>query len=101
FDPGVTTDFDKDLDAKELFTGPFRKIIEIRLKNGAVLSRHKAAEPITVFCVSGKGVFRAGTDMEDSQELRTGTFITLEGGIYHEVAADPVLHLIVSRFANN
>ena len=82
----------------QLFDGPFRKIVEVRLKNNAVLSKHKADVPINVFCVSGRGIFRAGTDLEDSQDLTAGTLITLEAGIEHEVIADPELVLIVSKF---
>lgn len=90
--------FEKDTEVRDLFDGPFRKIIEIRLQRGAVLSRHKANEPITVFCVSGTGVFRAGSDLEASQELRTGTLITLQAGVEHEVVADPALHILVTKF---
>jgi quercetin dioxygenase-like cupin family protein len=89
---------EKDTEVRDLFDGPFRKIIEISLQRGAVLSRHKANEPITVFCISGTGVFRAGSDLEDSQDLRAGTLITLEAGIDHEVVADPALHILVTKF---
>lgn len=101
FDLGTQTDFDKDKEINQLFNGTFRAIIEVRLQNGAILSRHKANEPITVFCLSGKGVFRAGIDLEDSQVLRAGTLITLEGGVEHEVVADPALHIIVTKFKDS
>jgi len=94
----TNTGFDKDKEVNKLFDGPFRTLLEVRLQNGAVLSRHKAAEPITVFCLSGTGVFHAGSDLEDTQELRAGTLITLDGGVEHEVAATPALHLIVTKF---
>lgn len=90
----------KDLEVDHLYDGSFGKIVEIRLQNGAVLSRHKADEPITVMCVSGRGVFRAGSDLEDSLEMRAGTLITLEAGVEHEAAANPALHLIVTKFKN-
>jgi quercetin dioxygenase-like cupin family protein len=88
----------KDNDVNKLFDGMRRTLIEVRLQNGAVLSKHKAAEPITVFCVSGSGVFRAGSDLEDSQDMRAGTLITLEAGVEHEVAADPSIHILVTKF---
>ncbi len=88
----------KDKEVSQLFDGAFRKLIEVRLRNGAVLSRHKATEPITV---SGSGVFRAGADLEDSRILRAGTLITLERDVDHEVAADPGLHLIVTKFKDS
>ena len=98
FGVGADTAFDKDKEINQLFDGAFRKMVEVRLQNGAVLSRHKANEPITVFCLSGAGVFRAGKDLEDSQPLRAGTLITLEADVEHEVTADPVLHILVTKF---
>jgi quercetin dioxygenase-like cupin family protein len=90
-----------DKEVNELFNGPFRRIVEVRLRNNAVLSRHKAVEPITVFCLSGAGVFTAGSDLEDSQNMRPGTLITLEGGVEHQVTADGELHLIVTKFKDS
>lgn len=101
FDIGADAAFDKDKEVNQLFDGAFRKLVEVRLQNGAVLSRHKANEPITVFCLSGAGVFRAGKDLEDSQILRAGTLITLEAGVEHEVVADPTLHILVTKFKDS
>jgi quercetin dioxygenase-like cupin family protein len=97
-DLSTNTGFDKDKEANKLFDGTFRTIIEVRLQNGAILSRHKASEPITVLCLSGTGVFSAGSDLEDKQDLRAGTLLTLEAGVEHEVVADPALHLLVTKF---
>jgi quercetin dioxygenase-like cupin family protein len=94
-EPGVENG---DRELTELFNGPRRRIVEVRLRNGAVLSKHHAAEPITVLCLSGSGKFTAGPELEDSQPMRAGTFITLEGGVEHEVTADPDLHIVVSKF---
>ncbi|MEO7673899.1 MAG: hypothetical protein ABIU09_07460 [Pyrinomonadaceae bacterium] len=94
------TIFGKDKEVNEVFNGPFRKLVEVRLQNGATLPKHKANEPITVFCLSGNGLFTAGADLEESYNLRPGTMITLEGGVEHEVVADPSLHLIVTKFKN-
>ena len=99
--PGAETELAEDKDVKELFNGPFRKVIEVRLQNNSVLPRHKADVPITVFCLSGKGIFSAGSDLEDSLELRAGTLITLEAGVEHEVIADPSIHIIVTKFKNS
>jgi quercetin dioxygenase-like cupin family protein len=89
---------EKDLEVVELLNETFARILEIRLNNGAVLKRHKADEPITVLCLSGKGVFRAGNELEDEIEFRAGTLITLATGTQHEAVADPQMHLLVSRF---
>lgn len=101
FDVAPNTVLEKDKEVNELFNGPFRKLVEVRLHSGASLSKHKANEPITVFCLSGSGIFRAGADLDDSQILRAGTLITLEGAVEHEVVADPALHLIVTKFKDS
>jgi quercetin dioxygenase-like cupin family protein len=88
----------KDKSVEQLFDGAFRRIVAVRLRNNAILSRHKADVPITVYCISGSGKFNAGEDLEDSQELRPGTLITLEADVEHEVIADPEIHILVSKF---
>ncbi len=85
----------------QLFDGSFRRIVEVWLRNGAVLSRHHADVPITVYCVSGAGIFSAGADLEDTQDLRAGTLITLEAGVEHEVIADPEMHILVTKFKDS
>jgi len=97
----LNAEFETDKQVNQLFDGTFRRIVEVRLQNNAVLSRHKADVPITVLCLSGSGVFTAGTDLEDSQDLRAGTLITLEAGIEHEVTADPSLHILVTKFTGS
>ena len=91
-------DLEGDRRLTELYNGPFRRIVEVQLSKGSVLSRHHATEPITVFCISGTGTFLAGDELQESQAMRAGTFLTLEGGVIHEVRAEPDLHLIVSKF---
>lgn len=102
-DLGTLTDSEtaQDKDVSQLYDGPFRKLVEIRLRNSATLSKHKANEPITVLCLSGKGVFRAGPELQDIQALQPGTLITLDASIEHEVAAQPKLHLLVTKFKNS
>lgn len=87
-----------DKAVSQLFDGAFRRIVEVRLRNGAVLSRHHADVPITVYCVSGNGVFSAGEDLEDKQTLTAGTLITLDASVEHEVTAEPELHILVTKF---
>ncbi len=57
------------LQAEQIFDGPNRTVLHIKMSAGAILKRHKAAVPITVLCLAGDGTFRAGADLEDSQEL--------------------------------
>ncbi len=89
---------EKNIAAKQLYKGSRRQIMEIKLLNNSVLSKHKAAEPITVFCLAGNGKLFAGDDLQDEQLLEKGTFITLDADILHEISADPDLHILVSKF---
>lgn len=98
FKLGEMSDSAEQKKLNELFNGSMRRIVEVKLFNNDILSKHKAKEPITVFCLSGKGIFRAGKDLEDVQDLQTGTLITLEAEIEHEVSAVPELHLLVTKF---
>jgi quercetin dioxygenase-like cupin family protein len=81
-----------------LFDGVGRKMVAVELANGDALTKHKATEPISVLCVAGTGIFRAGEDLENSQALRPGTLITLDAGIPHDVTADDWLRLLVTKF---
>ncbi len=98
FELGVITGSAEPKKMNQLFNGSMRRIVEVKLFNNDVLSKHKANEPITVFCLSGKGIFRAGKDLEDEQNLQAGTLITLEAEVEHEVIAAPELHLLVTKF---
>ena len=95
----MTDNGDKQI--KQLFTGPRRKLIEIRLKNGAIVPRHRAKEPITVLCLSGSGIFRAGEMLDEEQRLTPGTLVTLESEIDHEVTADPEVQILVTKFTDD
>lgn len=93
-----TSEMSKDIEVSEIFDGDHRRVVEVRMRNGAVLSKHKAMEPITVQCLSGRGVFTAGPALEDKLDLQPGTLLTLETGVEHEVTAEPELHILVSKF---
>lgn len=89
---------DRDKSTVEIFNGTRRRMVEVKLQRDAALTRHKAKEPITVLCLSGNGVFRAGPNLEDEQKLKPGTLLTLEPEVEHEVVAQPDLHLLVIKF---
>jgi quercetin dioxygenase-like cupin family protein len=59
----------KDKQVDTLFEGAKRKVVQITLRNRAVLSAHKAPEPITIQCVAGQGVIRVG-EKGESVDLR-------------------------------
>jgi len=93
---GANSDSDKTV--TKLFDGERRRILGIRLRNGAVLSKHKAHEPITVLCLDGEGTFYAGENLEESQKMKRGTLVTLAADVDHEARAEPELYLLVTRF---
>ncbi|MDQ3711017.1 MAG: hypothetical protein M3388_02165 [Acidobacteriota bacterium] len=89
---------EKSKEVKKIFSGTRRRLVEVKLRNNEVLTKHKAVEPITILCLAGTGVFRAGADLSEECNLVAGTLITLEGGVEHEVVAQPVLDLLVTKF---
>jgi quercetin dioxygenase-like cupin family protein len=91
-------DSNADKTVTKLFEGERRRILGIQLRNGAVLSKHKAPEPITVLCLDGEGTFYAGENLEESQKMKRGTLVTLAADVDHEARAEPGLHLLVTRF---
>ena len=95
---GEISESEKAEEVKEIFNGSRHRLIEIKLRNNEVLAKHKAIEPITVLCLAGKGVFRAGADLSEEQILVAGTLITLEGNVEHEVVAQPAIDLLVTKF---
>ncbi|HEX8248632.1 MAG TPA: hypothetical protein VF599_10700 [Pyrinomonadaceae bacterium] len=98
FSLGEIGESEKSKDVKEIFNGTRRRMVQVDLRRGEVLAKHKANEPITVFCLAGGGTFKAGPDLEDEQKLVAGTLITLEGGVEHEVIAESEISLLVTKF---
>ncbi len=91
---------EKEREVKEIFSGARRQILEVKIRQGGILPKHKAREPITVICLSGKGILRAGENLEAEQALQAGTLITLVPEIEHEAAAseETGLHLSDNHF---
>ncbi len=92
-EPGV------DKQVVSLFTGPRRTLVQITLRNGAVLAAHKAAVPITIHCVAGSGTLTA-SDSETPLPLRPGVLVTLEPGVVHEIVAAPSVSVLLTQFTN-
>ncbi len=88
----------KTLEINLIFDGDRRKILEIEITNGDKLKKHRAIEPITILCLSGKGTFYAGEELEESLELAAGTLITLEPNIQHEIEAQPNIRLLLTKY---
>ncbi len=101
FELGGKISSEKDIEARQLYKGMRRQIMEIKLRNNAVLSKHKASEPISVLCLAGKGKFLAGEDLLEEIDLETGTLLTLEAEVLHEAIAEPDLHILVTKFGKD
>ena len=89
---------EKPKEAQEIFSGARRRLLEITLRDNAVLAKHRAVEPITILCLAGNGTLRAGHDLEDEQKLEAGTLLTLAAAVEHEVVAEPELRLLITKF---
>jgi quercetin dioxygenase-like cupin family protein len=87
---------DKQIDM--LFAGPGRKLVQITLRNGAVLGAHKAPVPITIQCVAGCGTLSAGGEEQTKLQLIPGTLVTLEPDIVHQIAAQPDVSILLTQF---
>jgi quercetin dioxygenase-like cupin family protein len=96
--PGQEWEQAGDKQVKVVFSGERLQLLEIRLRSNVVLTRHKAAEPITVLCLDGTGTFFAGTDLGESQSMQAGTLVTLAAGVEHELRAEPEIRILVTKF---
>lgn len=88
----------KPLEVVEIFNGNRRRLLKIKLIDGEILKKHQAPEPITIFCLAGKGVFKAGENLEDEISLEAGVLLTLEANVPHELIAKPELCLLLTKF---
>ena len=93
-----THESEKEVAVREVMNDDRRRVLEISIRAGEILKRHRALEPITVLCTKGEGRFYAGASLEESVELASGDMIALDPEIDHEVAADSDLRILVTRF---
>lgn len=98
FELNSITKSDKPFEISELFNGERRRLLKIKLTDGEILKKHRADEPITVLCLAGNGIFKAGENLEEEIKLEPGTLLTLEPKILHEIIATPELSLLLTKF---
>jgi quercetin dioxygenase-like cupin family protein len=89
-----------DRQVRALFEGPRRKLVQITLRSGAVFAEHKAAVPITIQCVAGKGTLTVGADRQ-VVALSPGVLVTLEPDVVHEITASPAVSILLTQFTGN
>jgi quercetin dioxygenase-like cupin family protein len=87
----------KDTEVSLLFDGAKRKIMQITLRQNAVLKAHQAAEPITIQCVTGTGDLLDLTKKETCK-LSAGVLVTIEPEVIHEIRAMPEVSILLTKF---
>ena len=87
----------KDVESHLLFDGTQRKIMQITLRQNAIMKAHKAAEPITIQCVAGSGEL-LDVSSNETHELSPGVLITVEPEVVHEVRALPDVSILLTKF---
>jgi quercetin dioxygenase-like cupin family protein len=87
----------KDTEVNLLFDGARRKIMQITLRQNAVLKAHQAAEPITIQCVAGTGDLINVTQKETCK-LSPGVLVTMEPKVIHEIKALPEVSILLTKF---
>jgi len=90
----------EDKQVRLLFSGPRRKLLQITLRNHAVLAAHKAAEPITIHCIAGSATLESPVPGEQLV-LAPGVLITIEPNVYHEIRATPAVSILLSKFGTD
>ena len=84
-----------DQELTKLYENQWTKLVQITLRNGKTLAAHKAAEPVTIQCVSGQGVLVVG---DERIELKQGVVVVLEPNVGHAVESKPAVSVLVTRF---
>ena len=87
----------KDTEVSLLFDGARRKIMQITLRQNAILKAHQAAEPITIQCVKGAGDL-IDVSKNEIYKLSPGVLITVEPEVVHEVRAMPEVSILLTKF---
>lgn len=85
----------KEREVETLFADPWRKLVLIRLRAGALLADHTAKFPITIHAVLGQGTLNVAGE---NYSLSPGTIIPVEAHTVHKVKADPELAILVTFF---
>jgi len=90
----------KDRQVDLLFEGPRRKLIQITLRNGAILARHSAPVPITIQWIAGAGTLFVG-EAREAVALQPGAFVTIESGVVHEIKPTPAVSILLTQFTGD
>jgi quercetin dioxygenase-like cupin family protein len=82
-------------EVETLFADAWRRLVCIRLRQGALLADHSARVPITIHALLGRGVLQ----VEDEEyHLTPGMIVPVDAHARHSVQADPEIALLVTFF---
>lgn len=85
----------KEREVETLLADPWRKLVCIRLRRGALLADHSAKVPIIIHAFLGKGTLRVNGE---EHQLTPGVIVPVDAHVIHSVRADPELALLVTFF---
>lgn len=85
----------KEREVQTLLADAWRKLVLIRLRNGACLADHSARVPITIQTVVGKGTLRVGDNVF---ALSPGVIVPIDAHAEHNVQAEPEVAILVTFF---
>jgi quercetin dioxygenase-like cupin family protein len=85
----------KEREVETIFADPWRKLVLIRLRSGALLADHTARFPITIHAVLGQGTLHVAGQ---NYALSPGTIVPVEAHAVHNVKANPELAILVTFF---
>jgi quercetin dioxygenase-like cupin family protein len=85
----------REREVQTLFADPWRRLVLISLRNGAVLADHSARVPITIHALSGKGrLITAG----NTYRVEPGIIVPVDAHVVHQVQAEPEVAILVTFF---
>jgi quercetin dioxygenase-like cupin family protein len=85
----------KEREVQTLFADAWRRVVLIRLRDGALLADHSAKVPITIQILMGKGVLNVAGE---TYPLTPGVLVPVDAHVVHHVQADPALAILVTFF---
>lgn len=85
----------KEREVHTLLADPWRKLVLIRLRGGALLVDHSAKVPITIHALLGKGSLNVAGN---AYSLTPGIIVPVDADIVHNVQAAPELAILVTFF---
>lgn len=85
----------KEREVQPLFADAWRKVVLIRLRDGALLADHSAKVPIIIHALLGRGVLNVAGE---TYSLTPGVLVPVDAHVIHNVQADPALAILVTFF---